>query len=129
MATPFLKRKSGKVLIIVLGAGALAYALHGWTDLRGVTHTRAVDRDLKAAFDASRSQPPGIAQFEDLLARIKRIDPGNAPDAVKAALADYIAALEADIKAFKAGEDLTMHDRELDAAQKKLVAAVAKHWY
>lgn len=94
-----------------------------------MTATRAIDRELKVALDASHSQPPGIAQFEDLLARLKRIEPGRAPDEVKEALANYISALEADINAFKVGENLAPYDRKLEKTQKQLAAVVSKHWY
>ena len=126
---PFLKRKSGKAFLIIGGVIALVYSVQGWGHLREMTHTRALDRDLKIALDASRSHPAGIAQMEDFLARLKRIDTGYAPTDVKAALADYIAALEAAIKAFRAGEDLAPYDREMEKAQKKLAAVVNEHWY
>ena len=129
MTTPFLKRKSGQALLIIGSVLALLYSFQGWGHLREITHTRALDRDLKAALEASRSQPPGIAQLDDLLARIKRIDAGYAPADVKEALAAYSTALEAAINAFRAGQDLTPHDREMEKTQKKLAAAVSEHWY
>ncbi len=129
MATRFLKRKSGKAFLVVAGVIALVYSLQGWGHLREMTHTRALDADLKTALDASRAQPAGIAQMDDFLVRLRRIDTGHAPAEVKQALADYIAALEAAIKAFRAGESLVPYDLEMDKAQKKLAAAVNKHWY
>jgi len=129
MTTPFLKRKSGQALLIIGSVLALLYSFQGWGHLREITHTRALDRDLKAALEASRSQPPGIAQLDDLLARIKRIDAGYAPADVKEALAAYSTALEAAINAFRAGQDLTPYDREMEKTQKKLAAAVSEHWY
>ena len=129
MATPFLKRKSGKAFLAIAGVIALVYSLQGWGHLREMTHTRALDRDLKTALDASHSQPAGIAQLENFLVRLKRIDTGHAPAAVKEALADYIVALEAAIKAFRAGENLAPYDAEMEKAQKKLAAVVNDHWY
>jgi hypothetical protein len=129
MATPFLKRKSGQALLIIASVLALVYSLQGWGHLREMTHTRALDRDLKAALDASHSQPAGIAQMEDFLVRLKRIDPGQAPADVKQALAEYVAALEAAIKAFRAGENLAPYDREMEKTQKRLAAVVNEHWY
>ena len=129
MATPFLKRKSGQALLIVAGLVATVYSFSGWRHLGEITQTRGIDRELKAALEASHSQPAGIAQFEDLLARIKRIDTHRAPDEVKEALANYIKALEADIAAFHAHQSLAPYDIELDKAQKRLAAAVQNHWY
>ena len=129
MATPFLKRKSGQALLVTASVVALLYSFRGWGHLREMTHTRALDRNLKTALDASRSQPAGIAQMEDFLVRLKRIDTGHAPAEVKGALADYIAALEAALRAFRAGESLVPYDLEMDKAQKKLAAAVNEHWY
>ena len=129
MTTPFLKRKSGKAFLIIAGVIALVFSLQGWGHLREMTHTRALDRDLKTALDASRSQPAGIAQMEDFLLRLKRIDTGHAPAEVKGALADYVAALEAALRAFTAGESLVPYDLEMDKAQKKLAAVVNEHWY
>ena len=128
-ATPFLKRKSGKVLLILAGLVATVYSFIGWHHLGEVTQTRAIDRELKAALDASHSQPAGIAQFEDLLARITRIDTHRAPDEVKEALANYIKALESDISAFHTHQNLTPYDEDLEKAQKRLAAAVQDHWY
>ena len=129
MATPFLKRKSGQALLIVAGVVATVYSFSGWRHLGEITQTRAIDRELKAALDASHSQPAGIAQFEDLLARIERINTERAPEEVKDALANYIKALQADISAFKAHQNLTPYDEELDKAQKRLAGAVRNHWY
>ena len=129
MATPFLKRKSSQALLILAGVVAIVYSFQGWRYLGAMTQTRVIDRELKAARDASLLQPVGIAQFEDLLARIKRIEPGDAPDEVKEALAGYITALEAAINAARAGENLTQYDQELEKGQKRLAAAVDKYWY
>lgn len=115
--------------MIVAGVVAIVYSFHGWRHLGAMTQTRAIDRELKVARDASLSQPPGISQFEDLLARIKRIEQGDAPDEVKEALAGYIIALEMAINAVKAGENLTRYDQELEKAQKRLAGAVDKYWY
>jgi hypothetical protein len=86
MAMPFFKRKWAQALLILAGLVALVYSFHGWTELGALTATRAIDRELGAALGASHSQPPGITQFEDLLARIKKIEPGRAPNEVKEAL-------------------------------------------
>ena len=129
MSTPFLKRKSGQAILVIGSVIALVWSLQGWGRLREMTHTRALDRDLKVALDASRSQPAGIAQMEDFLLRLKRIDPGHAPAEVKQALAGYIAALEAALTAHRAGESLVPYDLEMDRAQKKLAAVVSEHWY
>src|SRR5947209_1938240 len=123
-----LKRKSVLVLMLIVGVAWIVYSISSFVDLARRTHTRAIDQELKAALDASQALPPGIGRAEDLALRLKQIKPGYAPGEVKEALADYINALEADINAFKAGENITRYDQEMERTQKKLAAAVAKHW-
>jgi hypothetical protein len=129
MAMPFVKRKSGQAFLIFAGLIALAYSFYGWAELGRMTQTRAIDRELKAAADASHLQPPGIGQSEDLLARLERIQTANAPHEVRKALSQYVAALHAAIDATKAGRDLKPHDRTLEQTQKKLAATINDNWY
>ena len=52
-----------------------------------------------------RKVPAGLGRAEDLLARLKRIDPGYAPDELKQAIKDYIAALKGAFTALAARHD------------------------
>ena len=127
MATPLLKRTSTQILIFIISTVGTVFVVFGFIHQVRQTHARDVDRAWRAALDASEKVPPGIGRAEDLLARLKRIDPGYAPDELKRAMADYIVALETDIDAFKAGRDIAPYDQALAQAQQKLAEASKKY--
>jgi hypothetical protein len=125
------RRRPGRrvwMLALIVGISFVLLGVFAWSDQGRTTQTRTIDREIKAAGEASRSRPPGIGQFEELLARLRRIRTEHAPDAVKEALAGYISALQAAIDAAKAGEDLAKHDRALEQGQKRLAAAINDNW-
>jgi hypothetical protein len=133
LSVAYLERRRGPgrrvwMLFLIAGICFVLLGVFGWSDLGRTTQTRTIDRELKAAAEASRSRPPGIGQFEELLAHLERIRTENAPDAVREALAGYISALHAAIDAAKAGEDLAKHDRALEQGQKRLAAAINDNW-
>ena len=129
MAKPFLKRKSGQALLIVGGVIAVVYSYQGWRELGQMTQTRAVDREIGAALEGSRSQPAGIPQMEEFLRRLKRIDTGGAPREVADAVAEYVAALDAALDAYRGGKSLEPYDQAMEKAQKRVAAAVKEHSY
>jgi hypothetical protein len=127
MAHPFLQRKSSQVVLLVVSVAFAAFCVHGFIDMVRQTHTRAVARDWSAAINESQKLPPGLGRAEDLLARLKRIDTGYAPDEFKHAIADYISALQGAFDASKGGRDTTQFDKAMAEARERMVAIAGKY--
>jgi hypothetical protein len=127
MMPPLLKRTSTQILLFIVCTVGTVFVVFGFIHQVRQTHARAVDREWRAALDASRKLPLGIERAEDFLARLKHIDTSYAPDEFKRAMANFIAALEADIIALKAGQDFAPYDKALAQAQQKLVVVSKKY--
>jgi hypothetical protein len=127
MAGPFMERKSSQIVLLILALGIGVFSIFGFIGMVRQTHTRAVARDWGVALRESEKVPSGLGRAEDLLARLKRIDTGYAPDELKRAIADYINALEGSLDAAKAGRDTTSYDEAMDQAKQRMVAAAKKY--
>lgn len=128
MTKPFMKRALSVALTIILMFVVTASTIYSFIDMAHHTHTRGIDAEMKSAVDYSNTLPPGIDRAQALVDRLRKITPGWAPDEVTHALAEYIAALQADIDAFKAGKEVEAYDQALQRAQQKLTAAIKKNW-
>ena len=118
------KRKPVRVAFCIFSVLFSAYCLYGFIGLIHQTHTRAVEREFSAAVDELQKSPPGIERAEVFLKRLKAIDPGYAPAAVKQALRDYISAMEQELDALKAGQDTKRYDAAVADAKQRLIACV-----
>jgi len=98
--------------------------MHGMVGLGRQAHTRALVRELAAANKQLEKSPPGVERAEAYVRSLKKIDPGWAPEEVKTALNDYIAALQAGLDALKAGRDTTQYDPAIAKAKERLVASL-----
>jgi hypothetical protein len=127
MTPPLLKCTLIRVLLFIVSTAVIAFVVFGFIHQIRQTHARAVDREWHSALDASKKLPLGIERADDFLARLKRIDLNYAPDEFKRAIADFIAALEADINALKAGQDIAPYDKALAQAQGNLVVVSSKY--
>jgi hypothetical protein len=127
MTPPLLKCTLIRVLLFIVSTSVIAFVVFGFIHQIRQTHARAVDREWHSALDASKKLPLGIERADDFLARLKRIDLNYAPDEFKRAIADFIAALEADINALKAGQDIAPYDKALAQAQGNLVVVSSKY--
>ena len=116
-----------RVLLFIVSTAVIAFVVFGFIHQIRRTHARAVDREWHSALDAPKKLPRGIERADDFLARLKRIDLNYAPDEFKRAIADFIAALEADINALKAGQDIAPYDKALAQAQGNLVVVSSKY--
>ena len=122
-----LQKKASQVVLLVFSLGLAVFCIHGFIGMVRQTHTRAVERDWDAALRESGKVPAGLGRAEDLLARLKRIDPGYAPDELKQAITDYIAALKGAIDAAKAGRDTASYDEAMNQARDKLITTAKKY--
>src|SRR5256885_1993930 len=124
---PLMQRKSTQVVAAILSVVILPVLIWAWIGFVRQTHTRAVARDWGTALRENDKVQPGLGRAEDLLARLKRIDTGYAPDELKSAVHDYIAALEGSIEAAKAGHDTASYDQAMDQAKQRMIAVAMKH--
>jgi hypothetical protein len=125
--SPLIQRKSTQGVVAILSIVMLPVVIWAWIGFVRQTHTRAVARDWGTALRENDKVPPGLGRAEDLLARLKRIDTGYAPDELKSAVHDYIADLEGSIEAAKAGHDTTSYDQAMDQAKQRLIAVAKKY--
>jgi hypothetical protein len=68
-----------------------------------------------------------MGRAEDMLSRFKRIDLGYAPDDLKQAIHDYIAAFQQSLDAAKAGQDTSLPDKAMEEARLRMVSAIKKY--
>jgi hypothetical protein len=127
MTTPMMQRKSVKALAAVFPVVMLPLFIWLWIDFVHQTHARAVAREWGAAIKQSEKLPPGIGRAEDMLSRFKRIDLGYAPDDVKQAIHDYIAAFQQSVDAAKAGKDTSIPDKAMEEARLRMVSAIKRY--
>ena len=68
-----------------------------------------------------------LLRVETFVRALKAVNPGYAPQEVKQALQEYIAALNQSLTALKAGRDTREFDPAIAKAREKLLAAVQKY--
>jgi hypothetical protein len=71
--------------------------------------------------------PPGLIRAEETIERLKQVDIRYAPDQLKSAIIDYIAAAEKALDGAKAGRDTTEFDKAMGAARQRMIAATKKY--
>jgi hypothetical protein len=82
---------------------------------------------MNAIMNDVEKLPPGIPRAEELVRRLKKVDPGLAPGECKQALRDYIAALEGSLEAMKAGRETTQYDAPMADAKQRLADCFRKY--
>jgi hypothetical protein len=127
MAAPLMQRKSTQVLAGILSLVVLPLLIWLWIGFIHQTHARAVAREWGAAIQQSEKLPAGMGRAEDMLSRFKRIDLGYAPDDLKQAIRDYIAAFQQSVDAAKAGQDTSVPDKTMEEARLRMVSAMKKY--
>ncbi len=124
----FLKTKAGRVAFSAIVMISGVFSIYGFIDLVREKHVRFIDQDLGAALAESQKLPPGFAQAEDYLRRLKAIKTAYAPPEMQQALFDYIAAYEKALIAMEAGRDVPPdHAKAMIEAKERLVAAEQKY--
>ena len=96
------------------------YCVQDFADMARRSHTRQLAQELVSIAETTNKMDPGISKAEELLRRVKAVDPGLAPPEVKQALRDYIAALEGALVAMKAGRDASQYDLPMEQAHQRL---------
>ncbi len=127
--TKRLLKKIGLVaLTVVAMVVTTAYSIFSFIEMGHHTHTRAINDEVATAVTKAETFPPGIERLETLAGQIRKIAPGWAPDEVKDALAQYNAALQAEMDAFKAGKDIQLYEDAQERAYQQLATAIKKNW-
>jgi hypothetical protein len=127
MTAPLMERKSTKVLLRILSVVMLPFSIWLWIGFIHRTHARAVAREWGAAIEQSERLPAGMGRAEDMLSRFKRIDLGYAPNDLKQAIHDYIAAFQQSLDAAKAGKDTSASDKAMEEARLRMVSTIKKY--
>jgi hypothetical protein len=123
----FARKKSVQIPLAIIMVIWLTFLIHGWIHFVRQSNTWDVEHKWSAALRESEKVPPGLDRAEDLLARLKRIDTGYAPDDLKRAVTDYITAFERAIYVGKAGESTVEFDLAMDAAKQRMVDIAKKY--
>lgn len=121
-----LKRKP---IMIIAAIAVVCYSVYCICDFASMvrnSHTQVLLHDMNRIMDDVSKLPPGIPRGEELLRRVKALDPGLAPVEVKQALRDYTAAMEGSLQAIKAGRDTTPYDAPMADAKQRLADCFRK---
>jgi hypothetical protein len=89
------------ILVAIAVGGFSVYCILDFASMARNSHTQGLLRDMNAIMSDVEKLPPGIAGAEELLRRLRKVDPGLAPAECKQALRDYIGALEGSLEAMK----------------------------
>src|SRR4051812_397930 len=122
-----LKRKPVMILAAVAVVCFSGYCIRDFASMTRNSHTQGLLRDMNAIMKDAEKLPPGIPRAEELVRRIKALDPGLAPVECKQALRDYTAALEGSLEAMKAGRDFTQYDAAMADAKQRLADCFRKY--
>ena len=91
------------------------------------SHTQGLLNDMNAVMKEVEKLPPGIPRAQELVRRLKALDPGLAPAECKQALRDYTAALEGSLETMKAGRETTQYDAPMADAKQRLADCFRKY--
>jgi len=90
-------------------------------------HTQALLTDMNAIMRDVEKLPPGIPQAEQLVRRLRALNPGLASAEVKQALGDYTDALAGSLEAMKAGRETAQFDVPMADAKQRLADCFRKY--
>lgn len=121
-----VRRKWGQVLLLIGSIAFAVYCIRDFASMARNSHTQALLHDMNRIMEDVSKLPPGIPRGEELLRRVKALDPGLAPVEVKHALQDYTAAMEGSLQAMKAGRDTTPYDAPMAAPKQRLADCFRK---
>ncbi len=122
-----LKKKPFMILAAVAVVCFSVYCILDFASIARNNHAQGLLRDMNAIMTDVEKLPPGTPRAEELVRRLKGLDPGLAPAEVKQALRDYTAALESSVVAMKAGRDTTPYDAPMADAKRKLADCFQKY--
>ena len=122
-----MKRKPVMILAVIAAVCFAAYCILDFASMARNSHTQGLLRDMDTIMRDVEKLPPGILRAEELVRRLKALDPGLAPPEVKQALRDYTAALEGSLEATKAGRGTTQFDAPMADAKQRLADCFRKY--
>jgi hypothetical protein len=122
-----LKRKPVMILAVVAAVCFSGYCILDFASMARNHHTQGLLHEMNSIMKDVETLPPGIPRAEELVRRLKRIDPGLAPTECKQALRDYTAALEGSLAAMKAGRNTTQYDAPMANAKQRLADCFRQH--
>src|SRR5258705_6488452 len=122
-----LKRKPVMILAGVAVVCFSVYCIMDFASMARRSHTRLLLTDMNAIMRDVEKLPPGIPRGEELVRRIRALDPGLVPTEVEQALRDYTDALEGSLAAMKAGHDTTQYDAPMADAKQRLADCFRKY--
>jgi hypothetical protein len=102
----------------------------GWWNLSNLISGRDAHdtiQQIAAAKKASDKLPAGMERAEDLVRRVKAVDPGHAPRGVKVALTNYVVAMDDALRAFKNHENEAPLEQVCAQRAQELKDAVNHH--
>ncbi len=123
---PSENRRHLAILTLIISVSLLL--CFGENPLNGVykLHAHRIANDVYSAVDTLQKSPPGIARANDFVRRLKAIDTSCAPDELKKALHDYIAATERILKLSESTSALAATNTSMEVEKLKLVTTLRK---
>ena len=122
-----LKRKPVMILVAIAAVCFSVYCISDFAGMARNSHTQGLLNDMNAVMKDVEKLPPGIPRAQELVRRLKALDPGLAPAECKQALRDYTAALEGSLEAMKAGRETTQYDAPMADAKQRLADCFRKY--
>jgi hypothetical protein len=121
--------KSNKYIVtFILIPLCLAGGLWSLRSLKQDHGAHGISEQIAAARESAERMPPGTLRADEFIRRLKAIDPGNAPQAVKEALRDYVTAMEESLQAMKRHQDITSFEKVCALKAKALTDAIHKNY-
>jgi predicted negative regulator of RcsB-dependent stress response len=118
------RKRSTVVLLLILFAVIVLFAVKSYTGALQQNRTRAVAAEFGLAMKELQQSPPGIQRVDLFLTRLKAVDTRDAAPEVEQALRGYIAALEPSLQAARTGRDIGPYDKAIVQAKQRLTDAV-----
>src|SRR5258706_11820322 len=104
-----LKRKPVMILAALAVVCFSVYCIVDFAPMARRNHTQTLLSEMNAVMRDVEKLPPGIPRGEQLVRKLKALDPGLAPAEVKQALRDYMDALDGSLQAMRAGRETTQY--------------------
>ena len=88
---------------------------------------RDISQQIGSARQAIEKLPPGVGRPEEFVRRLRSINPGRAPQEVKVALTNYVAAMEQATDALKHDKTNAVLEQTCAQRAKELTEAITRN--
>jgi hypothetical protein len=122
-----LKQKPVMIVAAIAAVCFCVYCISDFASMARKSHTQGLLNNMNGVMKDVEKLPPGTPRAEELVRRLKALDPGSAPTEVKQALRDYTAALGGSLEAMKTGRETTQYDASIADAKQKLADCFHKY--